>query len=167
MYKEHLCNSIIKEIKICSRLYTKIPHNKMDFRPKEGMRSTEELLQYLSWCGAGMLGFWLNKDGLTAKEYFQQVTAKAKEMKHENFLSVMKEKMETVEALFDQIGEEDLMNMEVKYPWGTTAPLGEAIMETSVKWMASYKLQLFLYIKLCTNDKLVTPDAWVYTELSE
>ena len=62
MYKQHLLNNIEKEINICCRLYTKIPPGKMDFRPKEGLRSIAELLQYLGIVGSAMLIYWLKKD---------------------------------------------------------------------------------------------------------
>ena len=55
MYKQHLLNNIEKEINICRRLYTKIPPGQMNFRPKEGVRSILELLQYLvSSTGRGL-----------------------------------------------------------------------------------------------------------------
>jgi hypothetical protein len=43
-------------------LYTKIPPGQMDFRPKEGLRSILELLQYLGIIGSVMPGYWLKKD---------------------------------------------------------------------------------------------------------
>jgi hypothetical protein len=60
-----------------------------------------------------------------------------------------------------------LFQKGVVYPWtGIKAPLGEAIIATSVKWLSAYKLQLFLFIKLCGDQQLTTADAWELTELS-
>lgn len=88
-------------------------------------------------------------------------------MPHEQFLTVMDEQLVIIKDLFNQISEEDLSQTEITYPWsGAKAALGEGIIATSVKWLAAYKLQLFLFIKLCDDQKLSTADAWVLTELN-
>lgn len=166
MYKQHLLNNILKEINICRRLSTKIPANQFNFRPKEGVRSMMELLQYLGVAGSVMPGYWLKKDDTDFNTYFGSASAKVKTMSADQFLPIMDEQISMVKALFDQISEDDLVNMEVAYPWGGKAALGEAIMSTSVKWLSAYKLQLFLFIKLCDDQKLTTADAWVLTELA-
>jgi hypothetical protein len=73
--------------------------------------------------------------------------------------------MKLVEQLFENISEEDLVTKEVDYPWGEKALLGQAIIETNIKWLTAYKLQLFSYIKQNSDEKLVTPDAWRRTEI--
>ena len=88
-----------------------------------------------------------------------------KQMPHEQFLAVMNDQIELTNKLFDQIDENDLLNKEVIYPWGGKAPFGEAIIDTSVKFLSGYKLQLFLLIRMCTDQKIGTPDAWFITEL--
>jgi hypothetical protein len=165
MYKQHLLNNIEKEINICRRLYTKIPADQMNFRPKEGIRSILELLQYLSVIGSVMPGYWLKEDDGDFNSYFGSLAAKPMNMHHEDFLTATAEQISTIRALFDKITEEDLTRKEVTYPWGGTAPMGEAIMATSVKWLAAYKLQLLLFIKLCSDQKLGTGDAWVITDI--
>ena len=78
----------------------------------------------------------------------------------------MDEQIIIARKLFDEVSEDDLLNKEITYPWnGVKAPLGEAIIATSIKWLAAYKLQLFLFIKLCGDKELGTADAWVLTEL--
>lgn len=83
MYKQHLLNSIEKEINICRGLYTKIPPGQMDFRPKEGVRSFFELLQYLGIIGSLMPGYWLKKDDTGFTTFFGIETIAAKAMSHE------------------------------------------------------------------------------------
>jgi hypothetical protein len=166
MYKQHLFNNIEKEINICRRLYTRIPPDQMDFRPKEGVRSILELLQYLSCIGSIMLSYWLKKDDTDFTTFFDAKIIAAKAMPREQFLIAMDEQMAIIKDLFKQISEEDLFHKEITYPWGGKAPLGEAIIGTSIKWLSAYKLQLFLFIKLCDDQKLTTADAWVLTELS-
>ena len=166
MYKQHLLNNIEKEINICRRLYTKIPPGKMDFRPKEGLRSISELLQYLGIIGIIMPGYWLKKDDTDFNTFFSTLDKATRTVPHEQFLTVMDEQMATIKNLFNQISEDDLMNKEVDYPWGGKAPMGEAIIATSIKFLTGYKLQLFSLIKLCDDQKLTTADGWFLTDLS-
>lgn len=165
MYKQQLLNNIEKEINICRRLYTKIPPGKMDFRPKEGLRSISELLQYLGIVGSALPYYWLKKPGTDFFALFGEIDKVAKTMPHERFPAVMDEQMATIKELFKEISEDDLMNKEIEYPWGGKAPMGEAIMATSIKFLTGYKLQLFSLIKLCDDQKLGTADAWFLSEL--
>ncbi len=165
MYKEFLLNSIIKEMKIIRRLSTKIPADQIDFRPKEGVRSTAELLKYLSSCGTGFLRYWYRTDGSDFKTFFAGLNAETAGITNENFVDRMDQQIELVTNLFKNITEEDLLTKEVDYPWGETAKLGEAILETSIKWLTGYKMQLFLKLKLSSEEKLTTPDLWRKTEL--
>ncbi len=166
MYKDFLCNSIIKEMKIVRRLATKIAADQADFRPKEGIRSITELLQYLSVCGTNPIAYWYRKD--TAVDFRTFVTEKAvtaKNITPQNFVAAMDQQIEQIQRLFKEITDTDLLNKEVDYPWGETAKLGEAIIETSIKWLTGYKMQLFLKLKLSSDQELKTPDLWRKTEL--
>ncbi len=165
MYKHHLLNAIVKEFNICKRLYTKIPHDKMDFKTSDEIRTTHELLQYLCIIGTAPLNYWLNKSEMPFGTFFSEITAASKQIPHEKFISIMDEQIEMAGKLFDQINEEDLFNKEVTYPWGEKAPMGEGIICTSIKFLSAYKLQLFLHIKLCSDQKMGTADAWVLTAL--
>ena len=167
MYKQHLLNSIEKEINICRRLYTKIPPDQMNFRPKEGIRSTLELLQYLGCIGSVMLTYWLQKEETDFRAFYGSIMELSKTMPHEQFLTAMDEQLVSIQDLFAQISDDDLFQKEITYPWsGSKDSLGEGIIATSVKWLAAYKLQLFLFIKLSGDQKLSTADAWVLTDLS-
>ena len=166
MYKQHLLNNIEKEINICRRLYTKITKGKENFRPKEGLRSILELLQYLTIVGSAMPRYWLKKDDSDFNTFFDAINTAAKTMPYEQFLTAMDEQKAIIRDLLNQISEEDLINKEVIYPWGGTAAWGEAIIATSIKFLTGYKLQLFLFIKLCDDQKLATPDAWFVSDLS-
>ncbi len=165
MYKQILLNSIIKEMKIVRRLSTKIPADQIDYRPKEGIRSTLELLQYISYSATGMLQYWYRKDDSEFRPFYALLTAHSKTVTHENFIAEMDSQIELVTKIFNEITEEDLFKKEVDYPWGEKALLGEAILETCVKWITGYKMQLFLKIKLSSEEKLTTPDLWRKTEL--
>jgi hypothetical protein len=167
MYKQFLLNSIIKDMKICRRLYTKIPADQLNYKPKDEVRSTLDLLRYLSWCGTGMIRYWSYGEGREFREYMAEVTAPSKTMEASEFLQRMDEQIALAEQLFANISEEDLYSKEVTYPWGAKGILGQAIIETSIKWLAAYKMQLFLYIKYSTGQAIGTADVWVKTELDE
>jgi hypothetical protein len=165
MLKEQLLDSLIKEMKICMRLSTKIPADQLDFRPKEGLRSNLELLQYLSWCGTGMLLFWTQDEEKDFRAYFGKITGKAKEMKASDFTTVMNSQIETASRILNRFQDNDLDTFEITFPWGAKGKLREGILETCIKWTTAYKLQLFFYLKLCSDQKLGTPDAWRLTEI--
>lgn len=165
MYKQHLINSIEKEINICRRLYTRILPDQINFRPKEGVRSTLELLQYLSVIIEAMPKYWLEKHDMDFNTFYASTMNAGKEIPHEEFLNAMEKQMDRIKDLFNQINEEDLFQKEIEYPWGGKAALGEAIIATSIKWAAAYKLQLFLFIKLSQDTSLSTGDAWMLTEI--
>lgn len=165
MYKQHLLNNIEKEVSICRRLYNKILPEQIDFRPKEGIRSTLELLQYLSVIVEAMPKYWLEKHDMDFNTFYASMMTAGKEMPHEEFPTAMENQMKRIKDLFNQISEEDLLQKEVEYPWGGKSPLGEAIIATSIKWAAAYKLQLFLFIKLSQDTSLATGDAWMLTEI--
>ncbi|HRH47204.1 MAG TPA: hypothetical protein PLP23_00555 [Panacibacter sp.] len=166
MYKEHLLNNIEKEMNVCRRLYTKIPPGQMDYKPGEGVRTTLELLQYLSIAGTLMPDYWLQENDTDFGAFYGSKIAASKTITHEQFLNAMDEQLIIIKNLFGHLSEDDLLQKEVTYPWsGAKAPLGEAMIATSVKWLAAYKLQLFLYIKLCGNKQLATADAWMLTDL--
>ena len=166
MYKQQLLNSIEKEINICRRLSTKLSPDQMNFTPAEGIRTSLELLQYLSIAGAIMPNYWLNEEGNDFGAYYGGKVAASKTMEYGQFLNIMDDQTAVIKKLFSKISEDDLLHKEVVYPWnGVKAALGEAIIATSVKWLAAYKLQLFLFIKICGDKQLATADAWVLTEL--
>lgn len=165
LFKDMLLKSIIKEMRIVKRLATKIPADKHDFRKKEGMRSTLELLQYLSGCGTGMIRYWYRTDGSDFKTFMAGIRKPAEEITVANFPKVMDEQIDMITKLFANISEDDLLNKQIDYPWGETAVLAEGILETAVKWLTAYKMQLFLSLKLSSEEQLATPDLWRKTEI--
>lgn len=152
-------------MKIIRRLSTKIPADQINFRPKEGMRSSLELLQYLSSCGTGTIRYWYKTDDSDYKTFFAGLRTHTHTITHDNFIFEMNAQIELVKELFDNISEDDLLNKEVDYPWGEKALLGEAIIATNIKWLTAYKMQLFINLKLSSEEKLTTPDLWRTTEL--
>jgi hypothetical protein len=122
-------------------------------------------LQYLCIVGTALPNYWLNESENDFYVWFDKKATASKQMPHEQFLTVMNNQIDLINELFDRIDESDLLNKEVVYPWGGKAPFGEAIIATSIKFLTGYKLQLFSLIRMCTDQKLGTADAWFITEL--
>jgi len=168
MFKQFLLNSIIHEMKVIRRLATKIEAHQADYRPKENIRSITELLQYLSVAGTNTIRYWYRPDpAVDFRTYVSEATINAKNITPKNFVAAMDQQIELITKLFDKITEDDLLNKEVDYPWGEKAKLGEAIINTSIKWLTGYKVQLFLKLKMSSDQELKTPDLWRMTELEK
>lgn len=165
MNKEYIQNRIIKEMRIIKRLSTKLPHDMLNYQPHQNVRTSIDLLQYLSICGTSMLGFWLDDHALDFKGYFDTVRQKASSVTKENFISKMDEEIALVEKYFSSITEEELKSKMVTLPGGNQETLGVALLDSSVKWLTAYKMQLFLYIKISTGAELKTPDLWRLNEI--
>ena len=108
MFKQFLLNAIIKEMKICKRLYTKIPLEKLLFKPKDNTRTVMEILQYLSFIGTAMLKYWSQKNETDFGKFFKSLSIAAGNLSPDEFLPAMDEQIKTVKDLFTQISETDL-----------------------------------------------------------
>lgn len=167
MYKSFIKNSLVKDLMIIRRLITKIPADRADFRPQENMRSTIELLRYLSNCGTGIIRFWYSDGSEDYRTFYMPLVQRVKDLDLQGAEKEMEAQIALVEELFEKITDEDLLTKEVQYPWGETGLMGEALINTCVKWLAAYKLQLFVNMKMSTGQQLATPDLWRKTELEE
>jgi hypothetical protein len=162
-HKENLLNVIEKEIGVIKTLSSKITKEILSYAPMEGMRTTEEVMQYLTWCGSSTITFFLLDDPSKAKENYEGFMENAKTVTYENFKERMDAELAIIKDCFENISDEDLLTKEVLLPWKEPMILGQAIMETTVKWLTGYKMQLYLYMKQ-NGIKLDTGDCWIYTE---
>lgn len=158
MYKDHLLLNIEREIILLKQLASVIEEKDLDFRPTEKVRSTHELMQYLSAIGSTILIWFI--DGLTPeqraerREYHKTVTIA-------NFSERIDEQWVTIQQYINAITEEELLTKEIELPWKEKMVLGAAIMNAPVKWLAAYRMELFLYLKMNGHAELGTKDAWV------
>jgi hypothetical protein len=162
-HKQNLLNVIEKEIELIKTLSSKVTKEILDYAPQEGMRTTLEVMQYLTWCGSSTITYFLLDDPSKAKENYTQFMEDAKSVTYENFKERMDAELYIIKECFEKISEEDLITKEVMLPWKEPMPLGQAIIETTVKWLTGYKMQLYLYMKQ-NGFKLGTGDCWIYTE---
>ncbi len=158
MYKQQLLQGLQREIFLLKQLAPLIEEKDLDYRPMEKMRSTIELMQYLSTIGAVMLR-WFIKNDLTPEEW-TKIREHRKTLTREDFKDRLDIQMEEIVKYMNMITEEDLFKKEVELPWKEKMVLGNAIINCPVKWLASYRMQLFTYLKMNGRPDISTKEAW-------
>lgn len=158
MYKQALLQNLQREIFLLKQLAPFIEERDLDFRPSEKMRSTLELMQYLSGIGATMLR-WFIKNDLTPEEWVK-IREHRKTLTRENFKERLDQQMEDILMYMNMVSEEDLNKMEVELPSKEKMMLGIAIINAPIKWLAAYRMQLFTYLKMNGRAELSTKEAW-------
>ena len=154
--KEQLAQSMTHECDVCLHLYDKMTPASADYRPSAEQRSTLELLRYLSICGIGAITC------LDASDWklWAGFGARASTMEFADFPAAMKLQRAEIAKYLAEVTEEKLATHEAKLPGGGTLMLGHALMNSPLKWLAAYKLQLFLYAKANGATGIGTANAW-------
>ncbi len=155
--KDEILAAILKECDICTHLFTKIPGEGLDFRPTPDQRNMLELLQYISYCAIGGAramaeGNW---DG------YQEVAARSKTMAAEEFPSAMERQKAELAELFDGLTQQDVETRPAKTPDGQDMTLEAALFQAPLRWIAGYRMQLFLYAKEAGNTDIGTANCWL------
>jgi len=162
MFKQHLLQNLQREIFLLKQLAPLIEERDLDFRPAEKMRSTIELMQYVSGIGAVMLR-WFVKDDLTPEEWVK-IREHRKTLTRENFKDFLDKQMEDIIMYMNMITEEDMNTKEVTLPSKEKMVLGTAIINAPIKWLAAYRYQLFTYLKMNGRSDISTKEAWTVME---
>lgn len=166
-HKEQVLNAIEEEFKILKHLCIKIPEGKFEFKPAENMRTVNQLLKYLTWCGLATVKSFIEGDENSPNfEFYKELSDAVKNFKAENFNDAMDVQLNSIKMLFEKINDEDLLTKNVMMPFGEKLPLGEAIIKTTVKHMTAYRMQLFLYLKIL-GIELNTVNCWIGEDESE
>ena len=160
-FKDTIVDSMIKDLTVCQHLYEKIPSDAMDKRPREGMRSTRELLSYLAYIGSASVetylnGGWANEENIARMKVIRD---DANKIKPEDFVAILEVEKKKISASLASLTDEDLLSRETTQPWGQKVKLAEALMNNSLKYLAAYRLQLFLYAKMW-GAEISTANAW-------
>lgn len=163
MYKEHLLQNIEREITLLKELAIHIEEKDLQFRPAEKVRSTHELMQYLSGVG-GVMFRWMIKNDLTPEDRLK-IAEYRKTLTLENFAERLDEELRIMKMYLSGISDEELLTKEVELPWKEKMVLGAAIINCPIKWLATYRMELFLYLKMNGHTDLATKEAWVPKEL--
>lgn len=163
-FKDTILTAIEREINICKRLFTLLPPGSYDYKPIENTRTILELLQYLTWVGASSIDFYVNGTSETQGIIYTEYSRSSKEVTPGNFLERMDEQWKKIQSLMEKVDNKMLEEKIVMVPWGEKFTMGMAIVETCIKWLAGYKMQLFLFMKMSSNPNLNTGDCWIITE---
>lgn len=153
---EDFLDTIALETRICKHLNDKLTGDQLTYRPAEGMRSTLELLHYLTYCAILPAHAIVEDDWAAARE---RATA-AKSVTAATFAEHMDRQLDEVRSLVSGLSEQDL-GREVTLPWGVTAPLGRALVDTALRFLTAYRMQLFVYAKASGDGNLATSNCWL------
>ncbi|HMQ68168.1 MAG TPA: hypothetical protein PKA90_04010 [Ignavibacteria bacterium] len=159
--KEQILKAIEDEFHIIDHLYSKIPEGKLDFKPAEETRTINDLLRYITWCSVGTLKTFMDGDDDSPNyEFYQEYSEKAKKMQTPDFPEEMKQQLDDIKKLFEKFTDKDLLDKMVMMPNQEKIPLGEALINTCVKHLTAYRMQLFIYLKIL-GVKLNTVNCWL------
>jgi len=159
--KKELLDGMVFELQICKRLYRKIPKSKMNYRPAKDMRSTIELLRYLSFCAPEFVRM-LQLDSFKTNnwEAYSAAEAQAKTLKPGQFPAAIDRSIGELRRLMAKISDRDLATKKITMPWKKTLPMGEAMAITGARFISGYRMQLYLYTKASGGKKLGMTDCW-------
>lgn len=153
--KDAFLASMLRECDICVHLHGKLGPGAWDYRPADKQRSTTELLRYLSVCAIAGATCMVAKDW----KRFAPFAERVKDLQPEAFPDAMARQKDELTAFMTALTEDTLRTQMAPMPGGGELPLGEALLNGPFKWLAAYKLQLFLYAK-ANGAEIGTANAW-------
>jgi hypothetical protein len=115
-------------------------------------------MRYLSGVGSAMIRWFVAND--LNKDEWEKIAAYRATLTIENFPARIDEQISEIKRYMDQVSEDDLINKIIELPNKEKMPLGAAIINAPIKWLASYRMQLFLHLKMNGRADLNTTDAW-------
>lgn len=151
--KEEVWDSFANDFRIIKHLAEKAHVDNHGYKPTEKQRTMLELMQYMSIMGSGILKTVLMGDGNTFASYVEQ----SKSVTGENFIQRMDEQEAEMKETFMKFDDAELAK-ELSL-WGMTGPKSMFVLNL-VKIVASYKMQLFLYIKASGRYEIGTSNLW-------
>ena len=155
--KDQLLAAMTYECDVAIHLHSKLTPKAAEYRPSPDQRSTLELLRYLSICGIAGTTSMVKGDW----KLFAAFRERSAAMPIGEFPAAMRKQKEELIALFGSLTEEQFTKQEAPLPGGTmTQPLGVAILNAPLKWLAAYKLELFVYAKASGAHDIGTTNAW-------
>ncbi len=153
--KTDFTNSVEMEFNILKHLAEKIPADTVGYKPTEKQRTTLELLQYLSTVfGAYVQVVYKNDTAL-----FRDLTVDSATTTIENFGQKMDAQLAIFKTALDQYTDADFAEVVNIYGSGDKTK-AVYLVEWATKWLAAYKMQLFLYIKASGNTSISTMNLW-------
>ncbi len=159
-FKQTLLESLVHEYHVLEHLFGKLPEGLLDWRPQEKMRSTRELLQYLSYIGSASVELWIAGGWSEEKPKagMQERSAAAKQFDVAQFPQAMRDEKARIEKAFASLSDDDF-EKEIGVFFGKRAPLGKALMSDTLKYITAYRMQLFLYARM-NGAEIGTANNW-------
>lgn len=158
--KQDVIDAALHEIKVCRFLATKVPDGMHSWRPTHGQRSVLELMQYLVRCGIAPAVSRLGGSKDLALPYIDAAT----KVTPASFDSAMETQAGQIREFVMGISDADWKSKLVELPWGEKVSVGRALLESSVKYLTAYKMQLFLYLKQMGVQGLGSSHCWAGRE---
>jgi len=161
MNKSQILAAVQEEQRILKHLFSKASDEDLKYSPGEKMRTTDELLRYISNCAISTLNWYnIQIQNLDKENAFKKYSERAKAMDISDFPKALDRQYEECESLLNAYSDDDLSTIIVKRIAGGDSPLGEAIVNSSLKYLTAYRMQLFLYLKQNGNSNLNTWNCW-------
>jgi hypothetical protein len=154
--KEQFLASIFHETAIIKHLHAKLTPEMLDFRPAKDIRSILEVLQYLTFCGILPAQALLKNDW----SIFAASQAQAAKLTFEEIPAALDRQAQDIQTVVSDLTDEQLLNQDVLLPWGTKDKLGISLVNTSLKFLCAYRLQLFVSAKAAGLTQLNTANCW-------
>jgi hypothetical protein len=158
MYKQHLLMNLEREIFLLKQLAPIIEERDLNFRPAEKVRSTLELMQYLASIGSVILRWLIRND--IGKEDWIKIREERLTVNRENFIQKLDVQLDEIRSYMNSITEQDLLTRIVELPNKEKMPLGAAIINAPIKWLAAYRMEVFVYLKMNGRHDISTREAW-------
>lgn len=155
--RDDLINSMLHEINVAKFIAGKIPVDRWGWRPSPKQRSVIELAQYLTRAGIGSLKVHVNGN----RDHAEAMIAKANSVTPLTFARAMDDQAAEIKRVLGALGHGRLANDRVTLPiGGPPQSLAAAILNSSLKYLTAYRMQLFMYAKQLSREELGTAQAW-------
>lgn len=150
-------DSCAHETRVICHLATKVSPDAFGWRPTPKQRSLTELLGYLTTCAivparAMVTGTW---------DDFETVCKTESSVTPSSFPWAMAQQLQALTTLVRAIPERDFLEKDATLPWGAKAKLGAALVDTVLKTLVAYRMQLFLYAKASGAYALGPANCWM------
>jgi hypothetical protein len=155
--KEEFLESCAHETRVIRHLAGKVLPGGLDWKPTPKQRTTLELLRYMTTCAivparAMVTGSWEGAD--EAERASDAVPA-------DDVAAALDRQMGDLTALLLPLSATDFQERDAELPWGQRVKLGRALVDTVLKTLVAYRMQLFLYAKGMGNHALGPSNCWV------
>lgn len=154
--KEDFLNALTQETQICNHLHSKMNEDMLQYSPGDEIRNTHELMKYLTYCVSGPVDAILSGGWDKVGKYQEE----AKSLTLAEFPARMDAQLEFAKSQVAGLSDADF-GREVDLPWGVTAKLGTALVDTALRFLTAYRLQFFNRIKSCGRPELNTFNSWL------